>query len=77
MIGLNFFYQNLWECESFSARRLIKNFLPKIGKYEHWMTFCKSCKQPVRLNSLSGLTSKCAVYMLFLVLPGSVETDFG
>jgi len=39
------FYKKTWECESFSATRLTKELpIKKIGKYEHWTTFCKSCE---------------------------------
>jgi len=60
----NFFYKKT-ENGSFSARRLTKDFLPKNWKKEHWTTFCESCEQPVRSNSLWWLTSKCAVYTWF------------
>jgi len=37
----NFFIKKTCGNEKVSARRLIKNSLPKIGKYEHLMTFAK------------------------------------
>jgi len=62
----NFFTKKTWECESFCARRLTKEHpAKKIGKYEHWTTFCESYEQPVQSNALWWLTLKCAVYTWF------------
>jgi len=37
--------KNLWDVKDFLIEDWQKNFLPRIGKDEHWMTFCKNCEQ--------------------------------
>ena len=72
------FYKNLWMWKCFCPKT-DKRMSYKNWKHEHWTTFCESCEQPVPSNALWWLTSKCAVYSLYivLVLQGSVETQLG
>ena len=56
-IGLkNLFKKTCGNVKVFLPKDWYKNFLPKIGKYEHWTTFCESCEQPVRSSALWCLT---------------------
>jgi len=44
--------KNLWECERYSARRLMKVFPKKMRKDVYWTIFGETCEPSLRSNAL-------------------------
>jgi len=65
------------ECENFFTMRLIKSFLPRIGKDEHWTTFCENCEVANSIERTVMIDFKMCCLYVVLDLPGSVETQLG
>ena len=55
--------------------RLIKSFLPRIGKDEHWTTFCESCEVANLIERTVVIDFKMCCLYVVLDLLGSVDTQ--
>jgi len=72
-----FFHKNLWECESFSARRLIKESPTKNWIIRTLDDFLRKLQTTGSIERTVMIDFKmCSLYVV-LVLSGSVETQLG
>ena len=70
----NFFVKNLWECENFSYRRLVKEFSTKNWKRR---TLDKFLRKLLTIERIVMIDFRMCCLYVVLVLPGSVETQLG
>jgi len=73
-IDLNFFVKNLWECENFSHRRLIKEFSTKNWKRRTSDKFLRKLLTTGSIERTLMIDFKNVLFNVVLVLPDSVET---
>jgi len=76
-IGLKFLFKNLWECESFSSRRLIKEFPTKNWKMRTFDDFLQKLRTTGSIERTVMIDfNMCRLYVVG-ILPGSVEPQLG
>jgi len=76
-IDLIFFVKNLWECENFSHRRLIKEFSTKYWKSRTLDRFLRKLLATGSIERTVMIDFKMCCLYVVLVSPGIVETQLG
>jgi len=73
-MDLNFCVKNLWKCENFSHRRLVKEFSTKNWKRRTLDKFLRKLLITGSIEHTVMIDFKMCCLYVVLVLPGSVET---